>query len=257
MTSSQKYPVILAGIFAVCILLSGCETTQLETDAKVDSTLAKIAQDSEAAGDYKAAASFYQRALERNPDNLTMRLALSRNLRHLGEADEAGKILSPEKDRYGENANFLLEFGKVELATGNAKSAVVILKKATEKMPDSWQALTTLGIAYDMQEMYWRSADIYQAALTLSPNNPAILNNFGMSQAQAGQLDDAIATLKKALAESYGDTQIRQNLALLYGIKGDTAQAEGLARKDLGTMEIKNNMAYYKTFRERNIPDQQ
>ncbi|MBT4769654.1 MAG: tetratricopeptide repeat protein [Rhodospirillaceae bacterium] len=257
MTSSQKYPVILAGIFAACILLSGCETTQVETDAKVDSTLAKIAEDSEAAGDYEAAVSFYQRALKRNPDDLTMRLALSRNLRHLGEADEAGKVLSPEKDRYGENAIFLLEFGKVELATGNAKSAVVILKKATEKMPDNWQALTTLGIAYDMQEMYWRSADIYQAALMLSPNNPAILNNFGMSQAQAGQLDDAIATLKKALAESYGNTQIRQNLALLYGIKGDNTKAEGLARKDLGALEIKNNMAYYKTFRKRNIPDQQ
>jgi len=257
MTSSPRYPVVLACFFAVCILLTGCETTQTETDTKVDNTLAKIAQDAEATGDYKAAADFYQRALARNPDDLTARLSLSRNLRRLGNANEAGKVLSPEKDRYSENATFLLEFGKVELATGNAKNAIVILNKAAEKTPDNWQVLTTLGIAYDMQEMYWRSEDIYQAALTLSPNNPAILNNLGMSQAQAGKLDDAIATLEKALAKSYGDTQIRQNLALLYGIKGDNAKAEGLARKDLGALEIKNNMAYYKTFREPNVPDQQ
>jgi Flp pilus assembly protein TadD len=67
----------------------------------------------------------------------------------------------------------------------------------------------------------------------VSPNNPSVLANIGMSQASAGDTAAAEATLRRAVAQPGATLQTRQNLALVLGLQGKTAEAEQWLRQDL------------------------
>ena len=66
----------------------------------------------------------------------------------------------------------------------------------------------------------------------------------------AGDIDKGITTLRK-LAKSENTTSlVRQNLALLYGIKGDMEEAKRLAKQDLPQDAVDQNLSTYRDFRE-------
>jgi Flp pilus assembly protein TadD len=67
----------------------------------------------------------------------------------------------------------------------------------------------------------------------LSPENPAILANMAMGPLTAGDLDTAESLLRRAVSHPEAGLQVRQNLALVLGLKGDMAEAERMLRRDL------------------------
>jgi Flp pilus assembly protein TadD len=111
-----------------------------------------------------------------------------------------------------------------------------------------WQTHSALGIAYDILGRHHQARDSYSAALTVAPDNPTVLNNLALSHALTGEVDQGIAILAR-VATAYGSTaQLRQNLALLYAMKGDTAKAAEIARRDLSPDEIANNLDYFRRY---------
>ena len=84
----------------------------------------------------------------------------------------------------------------------------------------------------------------HQKALTLAPNNPAVLSNLGMYFAGHGDAGQAEALLRRAVAQPGATIQVRQNLALVLGLQGKLAEAERLERQDLPPAVVANNLAY-------------
>jgi Flp pilus assembly protein TadD len=126
-----------------------------------------------------------------------------------------------------------VELGKDYLAADRVPLALRILEQAQSVAATYWDLHATMAVALDTLGRNQEAQAAYGRALELSPDNPAVLNNLGLSQALSGRLDEGIATLTHAGDLPTASAQIRQNLALLLALKGDAAQAEKLTRNDL------------------------
>jgi Flp pilus assembly protein TadD len=174
---------------------------------------------------------------------------LARNLRYTGNAKLAAAELLKAPSFSAGDAVILLELGKAEIATGNAKDAVRHLQSAQKKDSGNWDVHGTLGVGFDLLKSYDKAQEAYAKALTLSPGNLSVLNNMAISLALSGKIDAAISTLEDAPISIRRMPQVRQNLALFYALKGDLKKAGTLAKMDLSEADARNNLAVFNRLR--------
>lgn len=232
------------------VAVAGCQTNRVDSNEAVSDSLYQAAVAAERNADYAAAVKHFGTLNQRRPENLSIVVALARNLRYSGASADAVRVLELEADHFGSDPAYLLELGKGKLAAGKSRGALKALKTALAKDPENWEVQSTVGIAYDLLEDFDNARAAYESALELSENNPAILNNMAISAALSGDLDRAIYILKNATTAARHSSQIRQNLALFYGIKGDLATAETLARMDLAEDAVRKNLSIYSRLRK-------
>jgi Flp pilus assembly protein TadD len=236
----------------MAFLLAGCLTVFDEEEKGSDADVLKdAARIAEQRGEYAVAASYYQKLNLQKKGTFETLLGYARNLRYAGLGVNAVAVLEGVKEKERRVSQpYLLELGKARIAARQNDRAIEALVLAAETKPENWQVHSALGIAYDLQNDPVRAKGAYNKALTLSPNNPLVLNNLAISFAQTGALEEAIKTLGRVPNLAHAKPQIRQNLALFYGIKGDLKKAESYARLDLNDAMVKNNMAYFRLFQE-------
>ncbi len=244
------HPVVIFASVLGLLVVAGCATKPGKGFSAIQETLYLAAAAAEQENDYESAIGYYQKLVLENPDKEDVVLALSRNLRYSGDSQNAVLVL--EQADFGDDGEpaFLLEYAKAIIAAGKPRIAIKNLKAAQEKYPENWEVYSLLGIAYDLTEDYGEARKVYEKAGMLSEDNPAILNNRAISLALSGDLDGAIAMLNSNPRLARSSSQIRQNLAFFYGIKGDIDSAEALARMDLDEETIQRNLLIYSQFRQ-------
>jgi len=242
-------PVVLA----FTVLVAGCAQNmgamkEGEGEPGPDMTnLAPVAARAEQNRSYEEAAKLYGTLLSQDPTNRGYLLKLAKNLRYSGLTQNAIDLLTrPETP--GDDPMVMLELGKCYLAADQLNLALPVLQKSKAAAPLNWEAPSTLGVVLDYLGQNQAAQQEYAVALQLSPENPTILNNLALSLAQEGRLDEAIATLERAIDQQSAQAQTRQNLALLMALKGKPEEAERLIRKDLPPDMAENNITYYRSF---------
>ncbi len=254
---SRRSGVQLVGLFMLAALLAGCADNKELADLKVlGATLHQAAIDAEHSANYRSAVSHYRKLWNGDPDNEIFFLSLARNLRYIGLSREAVHILENDGKQFSGSAAYQLEFAKALLAAEKSQKSIQHLILAMDIEPENWQIYSTLGIVYDRAQYYRNSANAYEMALNLSPDNPTILNNMAISNAVSGNLAEAIRLARKAAQLDRKNVQIRQNLALFLGIRGKFSDAEALAKMDMDEATVRNNMAIYYRLSGKEIPDQ-
>ena len=123
--------------------------------------------------------------------------------------------------------------------------AIATLSDVVTRVPGDWRALSALGIAHDVTGDPEKAQTRYNAALVVSPNAVSVLNNLALSLTLSGNLAGGIKTLERAARLHNAGVQVRQNLALLYAMKGDLNAAERLLKRDLSTRIVQHNLRYY------------
>jgi len=243
----------------ICLSLAvgGCETLGGEsetasiadspnTPSKFDPEIYQAALRAESQHNYLEAAQHYQSLLARDSANLELALGLARNLRYAGSGQQAAEVINLLIAREGRTGPLLTELGKAYVSADQMNIAIPILEEARALAPDQWDTHSTLGVAYDYEGRFDEAREAYAAALLLSPQNPDILNNMALSQAQSGDLAGAIATMNLAADQPTASSQVRQNLALLLAFNGDVTNADRWARKDLPREIAEANSKYYR-----------
>ena len=247
--------VKFAFCMAALVLLWGCETPTQSTDrpaSKNDSpfgdffrTAAETSQDK---FDYRSAAKYYQNLHKRDPNDMAALLGLARNLRYIGSAASSLALL--EEALPGNPGNFAIraEYGKSLVAAGRGRRAIDYLTELLEEIPDDWELLSALGIAHDLLGESGKAERAYRSALEITPENPSIINNLALSLALSDQIDEGIALLEKTTNTVLSTPHLRQNLALMYAMKGDIKSARRLAEWDLPREMVDSNIEYYERF---------
>ena len=212
----------------------------------------ELAKGAEEASSYEKAASYYDRLYERHPKNKIALLGYARNLRYLGLPKDAIKALQAWKNE-GNALDLKTELGKAQLAAAQINDARITFTEIVKNDPKRWEAYSALGIIYDRLKRYNEAHSSYQKALELSPDNTSIQNNFALSLSQDGQIDRAILMLKQIVEDNRSGPQIRQNLALLYGLKGKFKKAYDLSLIDLPRDLATRNLITLKELHSINI----
>ncbi|MEQ9643138.1 MAG: tetratricopeptide repeat protein [Alphaproteobacteria bacterium] len=242
------YGLLAAGIASLA--LAGCQAVDAPAEpglkSRVDSSIMEAAEASEARGDNASAAGYYNSVYERDPENVRVAVGLSRNLRYVERPREAEAIMERALRKAPKDPALLAERGKVHLANLEAPMAVDVLSRAAVTDPDNWDVHTALAVGFDRMSLFEQAERHYQRAMALAPDNAVVLNNYGLSLAQRGDLKQAIEVLRRAASQPNATAKTRQNLAMLYALSGDLIRAEELVRRDLPPEMADKNMAHYR-----------
>lgn len=191
-----------------------------------------------------ARAAFFNREYTGDPTDVEAGLALSDAQRALGNPKEAADTAHRVLLFAPKNYDALLAASRAHIADNNAFFAIDLLQSATALKPDDWRAWSLLGVALDESKRSDEAMPMWDKALTLSPNNPSVLTNQAMFKAGNGDLTQAEAILRRAVALPGASVQVRQNLALVLGMQGKLPEAEKLLRQDLPPDVADKNLAW-------------
>jgi len=169
---------------------------------------------------------------------------LAQALRELGQFDKAAEAAQATIAVQPDNVEALLELGRAHIARGQAFYGVAALEQARDLAPRDWRPLSLLGVAYSQVRRADDASAAWSAALQLSPENPTVLANMAMSQATAGDLAGAEGLLRRAAASPDATLQVKQNLALVLGLQGKSAEAETLLRRQLPPEAADQNLEW-------------
>lgn len=229
------------------VTTSGVDAQIAEMDT-AERTLWATGMEAEGAHNYENAVSAFGNLYERRPGDVSILVALLRNLRYGGRAVEAVNFVEQRVSAQLTNADVKFEYAKALLDSGRKADAIKVLHEVAAAMPDHWQVYSAIGIANDALGQFDVAIGAYAQALKLSPDNVVVMNNLAISQAMAGQLQAAIRTLETAASINRSNTHVRQNLALLYAANGEPEKARALAAMDLDTGDLETNLSFYRRF---------
>ena len=207
----------------VLLALIGCGSdpaSHSPTTSTLDRIVLGAAADAEQAGDYAAATRHYATLYQDNRGSPVLVEGLARNLRKSGDLENSYALLREALPTLQPPASLLVEKGKVEIGLGRADLAVVTLQAAVAAAPLEWEPAAILAIALDRLSRFDEAANQYRAALALNEtDNADIYNNYALSRALAGRIEEAKALLRKAVALPNASARVQQNLVFLEGFQ--------------------------------------
>lgn len=178
-----------------------------------------------------------------DPNDLGLAMRYAQALRATDQRAQAVAVLQQAALRHPKNVAVLAAYGKVLAEAGRFQEAADVLQNAHTPAQPDWRVLNAQGSVADQLGDRTRAEAFYDAALKIRPNEPSVLSNLGLSYALGRQLDRAESTLRLAVSQPGADARVRQNLALVLGLKGRFQEAEEVLRQDMPPEEAAANVA--------------
>jgi tetratricopeptide (TPR) repeat protein len=164
---------------------------------------------------------------EKNPNSIDLRLAIGNIAVRSGKYEEAlqayNSILNSLDKNSKARGDVFLRIGETYRRKGDDASAVSVLQRARELMPDSVSVLSTLALTLDHAGRWNDARQAYEATLKLDANSGIPLNNLAYLMAEHnGDLDDALTKAQKAkrlmpntheVADTLGWIYLKKNLS--------------------------------------------
>jgi Flp pilus assembly protein TadD len=234
---------------AVCVLAAGCTSTSSSTNTDTTesgeiSSSGTITASNLTEKQAISAVQTWGSAYSKNEKDKTAAINYASALRAAGQTGQAVDVLRKTVIHHSSDREALAEYGKALAANGNFDLALDAIRRAQRTDNPDWRLLAAEGGVLDSLKRNDEARVRYRQALVLAPDEPQILNNYGMSFLLTGELDEAEAILKKAVNRPNATIRSRQNLALVLGLKGNFKEAEVVATKDLPPEQAKANIAF-------------
>ena len=194
-----------------------------------------------------------RKAWQSDPKNLRKAMAYSRQLQALGQTKEQLSLLEQMIKYYPTNASLLAFYGRRLAQIGQTQTAIKTLGRAEALGAKDWRTYSAHGSALDQTGRHSEARRYYQMALKANPKEVKIKNNIALSYTLEGQLDRAEQILRKLITTPAGraEPRIRQNLALVVGLRGNFKEAREIASRDLPADQVEANMAYLRKMLSR------
>ncbi len=172
--------------------------------------------------DLFAQAAFWSREYELNPSDLEAAVKLATAVRKMGNPGRAIEITQTTRMLYPNDPYLTAEYAAALIAAERGKEALTPLDGAIRIAPNYARLWSLKGAALDQIEQYDQARRHYNEALKLTPNDPNILANMGLSYALAGDAKTAEGWLRRAASMPGAGTNIHKNLELVMQLQGKT-----------------------------------
>ena len=170
-------------------------------------------------------------AIRANPGDPEAAINYAQALRGNGQRAQAVAVLEQASMHNPKHMGVLGAYGRALADVGNYKQALDVLNRAHAPEQPDWRILSVQGAVLDQMGRHEEAQRYYATALRIAPDEPSVLSNLGLSYALSKDLVRAETTLRRAAGQSRVDPRVRQNLALVVGLQGRFAEAEGIARR--------------------------
>lgn len=171
-----------------------------------------------------AQAAFWSREYQLNPADLEAAVKLASAVRKMGNPSKAAEITQTTRAMYPDDPYLIAEHSAALIALERGKEAMKPLDKALHAAPGYARLWSLKGAALDQVGNYDVARQHYNRALQITPNDPNIMANMGLSFALAGDPRTAEQWLRRAVAHPDAGDGIRQNLDLVLQLQGKPAQ---------------------------------
>lgn len=137
----------------------------------------------------------------------------------------------------------LAGYGRALADNGNFQQAFDVLSRAHSPDDPDWRILSAQGATLDQLGRGEEARQYYASALRIAPDEPSVLSNLGLSYLLSKDLPKAEEALRRAYSRADADPRVRQNLALVVGLRGHVAEAESILREGRPPEEAAANVA--------------
>lgn len=231
------------GLVLMCSLsLAACT----QTIGKPRSNTAQSSQLRPGSADMQRAIQYWNGQYSDDPKSSRNILNYAAALRMNRQTDQAEAILRRGVITNTNNTQIAASYGKVLAENGKLKEALNVIGNTLDPTQPNWRLLSAKAAILDQLGETDAARNTYQQALKISPQEPSVLNNLGMSYLLAGELPQAETTLRTALETGKASPRVRQNLALTVGLQGRYKEAEAIAKSDISPVQAAENIAYLK-----------
>ena len=190
----------------------------------------------------RAYADDWGKRYERNPGEKTASIEYARALRALTRYSEAVAVIQTAAIKSPKDYDVLGEYGKALADAGQLAQAKDVLTRADTPDAPRWDVMSVQGTVADRLGDHASAMQFYRDALKISPGEPAVLANMGLSLALAKHLPEAEQALKQAVASPKADARMRGDLALVLALEGKFGEAERIGQTDLSPEAARANV---------------
>jgi Flp pilus assembly protein TadD len=222
----------------------------IDDGAGLDLRLARATRN---AGDLESAANLYREAMARNPGNPQIAIELGAVLIDSGQPEQAIDLfatVSGAAERPDISIRAERGIGRAYLVMQNAQAALDHFILARDKAAQDPRSLVDCGVALDLLRRHAEAQESYRAALQVAPHDTGARNDLALSLALTRQYDAALEIIVPVARSAAATPQIRQNLALIYGLKGDGNAADAISRVDLDPVATSSNVKLFSALRD-------
>lgn len=215
----QRPVTALVALAVTALLLAGCSSSRL---GQFTNSLSEIGR---GGGSGTAAPSLAElgRRYDQKPGDKQLSLAYARALRQNGQSGQAVAVLQRASIGNVGDREIAAAYGKALADIGRFEEANAVLAQAhTADRPD-WRVLSAQGSIADQMGNHARAREFYEQALRIAPNEPSVLNNYGLSFLLTRNLAQAEDYLRRAAAQPEADPRVGANLALVQQLQGKSA----------------------------------
>jgi len=167
--------------------------------SKTDS---EIAYEYEIAGRYSEAKKYYDKILQRNPDDLSALLGKARCFKNLNMKESA--------------MTYFIKAGKIATDRGNSDARYDALSGIIEMNPNNFTVYFSRADLLYSRGDYSRAAEDYRKVITLDRRNLKAHYKLGNSYFKDGKYHDALEAFKAAEELHFADPRAQYYLALTY-----------------------------------------
>jgi Flp pilus assembly protein TadD len=242
--------LVIAG---VGLLAGGCSSQLGSAQALLTAAQAPSLSDAtkspseDSRSELQKATEYWGKAYAKDPKDAKTAINYAKNLKALGEKQQALAVLQQASVYHGTNRALNAEYGRLALEFDQVSLAQKLLEQADDPANPDWRVISARGTVLAKQGIYKDAIALYQRALTVSPNEPSILNNLAMAYVGLGEPDKAEPLLKRAAAAGGQDGRVNQNLALALSLQGKYDEAKIAAARDLPADKAAANVDYVRS----------
>jgi Flp pilus assembly protein TadD len=247
---------VLAAVMA-SLMLGACAQTgdllpmasnsliQTSDDSEADDKKPVVAQN-----ELQKATTYWGMEYAKKPSELKPALNYARNLKALGENGKALAVLQQTSSLHDGDPELAGEYGRLALEMGQVNVAARMLEVADDPAKPDWKVISARGTVLAKQGQFKQAIPFYERALTVSNNQPSVLNNLAMAYAMSGEAKKAEDLLRQASAgKADGNTaKVNQNLALVLGLQGRYDEAKNVTTGTAAAGEASDNVDMLRKF---------
>ncbi len=192
-------PGVLGGVaIAALLTLSGCNRVDMGDITGSISAPARPASNSPE--DLKTFSDALRERYEKHPDDKANAMAYARSLRARDLNQQAAAVLQELAIKHSRDREVLAAYGKALADAGQLQQAQSVLEQADSPDNPNWSVVSTRGSIADQLGDHATAQAFYENALKLSPGEPSVLSNLGLSYALSHDLPRAESVLREAAA---------------------------------------------------------